>query len=170
MIRIAAAVALLLTVALEGPVMARQSSAVSPSFAYIEASGCEGLFLYAWNEPRSEVLTLRIDRNTVKLAQGTTALNLATTGDGVAVRVEVTASPRGTMPYCSAAGQSTGDQPSIWTAKAGIVRIDLRKRAGTAITPVMVTLDDLIITSPEGRELRARRTIRFTAVIADLAP
>ncbi len=168
MIRIAAVFALLLTVPHTTPsLLAQRSAEAVPAFAYIEASGCEGLFLYAWNEPRSEVLTLRVDRNRVKLADGTTALNLGTVGDAVVVRVELTAAPRGTMPFCSEAGQATDDQPSIWTAKAGTVKIDYRRRPGATRTPVMVALENLVIAAADGRELRARRIIRFTAVLAD---
>jgi hypothetical protein len=163
LIRIAAALIVLLTT----PLLAQRSDPGVPSFAYIEASGCEGLFLYAWNEPRSEVLTLRVDRNRVKLAEGTTTLNLPTAGDAVAVRVELTAGSRGTMPFCSEAGQATADQPAIWTAKAATIKIDFRQRPGANRTPVMVAIENLVITSPDGRELRARRTIRFTAVLAE---
>jgi hypothetical protein len=166
--RIAAVIALLLTVSLTMPLLLAQRSAgeAVPSFAYIEASGCEGLFLYAWNEPRSEVLTLRVDSNRVKLADGTTALNLVTAGEAVTVRVELTAGSRGTMPFCSEAGQAADDQPSIWTATAGTVKIDYRQRPGATRKPVMVTIENLVITAPDGRELRAKRTIRFTAVLA----
>lgn len=169
MTHVVAAVSLLLTITLAAPLSA-QSSRALPSFAYVEASGCEGLFLYTWNEARSEVLTIRVDRNRVKITEGTIALNLATAGAAVAVQVELTADRRETMPYCSESGQPSADRSSIWSARAGILKIVFRRRASPLFTPVSVTLDDLVLTSEEGAQARAKRTIHFTAAVADLAP
>jgi hypothetical protein len=77
------------------------------------------------------------------------------------------------MPYCSEAGQSSNDRASTWNAVAGSLKIAFRRRASTSVTPVTpvtVTIDDLVLTSPQGVEVRSRRTIRFTAAIADLMP
>jgi hypothetical protein len=152
------------------PLTAQQSAGLMPSFSYIDASGCEGLFLYAWNEPRSEVLTIRVDRSRVKLVDGTTTLNLVTAGEGVAVQVELTNGRRGTMPFCLEASQASDDRPSIWIARGGNLKIVYRARANALITPVSVFLDNLVLASPEGTEARARRTIRFTAAVAGMSP
>jgi hypothetical protein len=173
MFRIVVSVSLfVITAAAARPLLAQRRDGGGPSLAFIEASGCEGLFLYAWNEGRSEVLTIRVDRHSVKLVDGTTTLNLAAAGEGVAVHVEVTRGRRETMPYCSeaGAGQSSDEPPAIWTARAGSLKIVFRRRGAGAVTPVSVTLDDLVLASPEGAESRSKRTIRFTAAVFDLAP
>jgi hypothetical protein len=161
---------LLITVLAPQPLAARQSGGVGPSFSYVEASGCEGLFLYTWNEARSEVLTIRVDGHGVKLVDGSTTFNLATAGEGVAVQVELTGARRGTMPYCSEAGQSSDGPPSIWIARAGILKIAFRRRANAPVTPVSVVLDNLVLASPEGTEIRSKRTIQFTAAVAGMTP
>jgi hypothetical protein len=165
------AIGLLVISALASPrLLAQRRDNGALSLTFIEASGCDGLFLYAWNEGRSEVLTIRVDRSRVKLVDGTTTLNLATAGEDVVVQVEATAGRRESMPYCSESGQSNDVAPSIWTGGAGTLKIVFRRRAPGTVTPISVTLDDLMLTSPEGVEMRTRRTIRFTAAVFDLAP
>jgi hypothetical protein len=164
-------VAILLVTSLTPPLLlARQGGDGVPSLAYIEASGCEGLFLYAWNAARTEVLTVRVDRSRVALADGATTFNLMTAGDAVAVRIELTGARRETMPYCSESGQASGDRPSIWLVKGGTLKVMFRRRAAAPVTPVSVMLDDLVLVSPDGVATRGRRTVRFTAAIAELAP
>jgi hypothetical protein len=164
---------LVIAISLSGaaqPLSAQSTNGALPAFSYIEASGCEGLFLYAWNDARSEVLTIRVDRSRVKLADGTTTLNLATAGEPVAVQVELTDGRRGTMPFCSEAGQASQDRPAVWVARAGTLKIIWRPRPGALVTPVSVMIDDLVVASPAGAEARSKRTIRFTAAVSDLKP
>ncbi len=151
------------------PMVAAQPGvpARAPALDYREASGCPGLFLYAWNADRSEVLTVRADRASVKLPDGTTTLNLATTGPGVAVRVEMTA-PRENLPFCSDEGTKDGERPTVWTAVAGTVRIMLKRRPKAAFVPVTVFVNDLVLRAAEGTEVKQRRELRFTAAITDL--
>jgi hypothetical protein len=170
MTRIVAAVTLLLSTTVTPPSLTAQGGSGSPSFSYVEASGCDGLFLYAWNEARTEVLTIRVDRGTVSLVDGTTTVNLATTSDGVAVQAELTAARRETMPYCSEADQSNADRPSIWRASAGILKLVSRRRAQVMVTPVSVILENLVLAGPDGAETRSKRTIHFTAAVSDLTP
>jgi hypothetical protein len=152
------------------PLSAQPGGDAVPSLAYIEASGCEGLFLYAWNAARTEVLTVRVDRSRVTLAEGATTFNLMTAADAVTVRIELTGARRESMPYCSESGQSSADRPSIWLVKGGTLKIMFRRRAVAPVTPVSVMLEDLVLVSPDGAEARGRRTVRFTAAIADLTP
>src|SRR3954470_12725339 len=130
---------------MSGPLSGQPTPGGMPAFAYREASGCEGLFLYAWNEARSEVLTISVDRSRVKLIDGTTTLNLATAGEGVVVQVELTGRQRETMPFCSDAGQSSQDRPVVWVARAGTLKIIWRPRPHAPVTPVSVMIDDLVL-------------------------
>jgi hypothetical protein len=161
---------LLVTVLAPAWLSARQSGEVLPALSFIEASGCDGLFLYAWNAARTEVLTVRVDRNKIALADGTTTVNLATAGEDAAVRIEVTATRRDSMPFCSELGQPTSDRPAIWLTKAGTLKIIARRRGVAPMTAVSVMLDDLVLVSPAGIETRAKRTVRFTAAVSDLTP
>jgi hypothetical protein len=160
---------LLVTVLASSRLSARQGGAAVPSLSYIEASGCEGLFLYAWNAARTEVLTVHVDRGKIALAEGTTTVNLASAGEAAAVRIEVTATRRDTMPFCSEPAPNS-DRPSIWVVKAGTLKIISRRRVVAPTTPVSAMLDDLVLVSPDGVETRVKRTIRFTAAVSDLAP
>jgi hypothetical protein len=137
---------------------------VVPTLRFTQASGCGGLFLYAWNDDRSEVLTIRADRNAVKLPDGSTTVGV--TAPGVTVHVEVSG-PRGNLPFCSDEQQSDTDRPVVWTAVAGKIKFTLKRRPG-AFVPVSVAVDDLVIRSPDGAQAKQRRDIRFTAAIADL--
>lgn len=139
-----------------------------PALRFAEASGCAGLFLYAWNEDRSEVLTLRLDRASVPLRDGTTTVNLATAPAGVAVRLEVTASPRESLPFCSDEQAPVRETPTIWTASAGTIKLLVKRRANAPFNPVSVSVDGLRLTSSSGVEVRQRRAIAFTAAIADI--
>ena len=134
---------------------------------YKEASGCAGLFMYAWNDDRSEVLTIKADRNEFKFPDGETTIDIAKAGPGIAVRVEVTPSPRASLPFCSDEGTKSDEQPKVWVAVAGKVKIMLKRRAGAAFQPVNARVDDLVLRSPEGAEVKQRRDIQFTAAVGD---
>jgi hypothetical protein len=140
----------------------------TPAMQYSDASGCAGLFLYAWNGDRSEVLTLRADRDAVPLPDGTTTLNLSPSNEGLAVRVELTAAPRGNLPFCSDAGAAGGETPVVWTATAGVVKIMLKRRPNAPVVPVNVSIDGLVLQTPDGASVKQRRQIRFAAAVADL--
>jgi hypothetical protein len=139
----------------------------TPSLRYKEASGCAGLFMYAWNDDRSEVLTIKADRNEFKFPDGETTIDIAKAGPGIAVHVEVTPGPRASLPFCSDEGTKSDEQPKVWVAVAGKVKIMLKRRAGAAFQPVNARVDDLVLRSPEGAEVKQRRDIQFTAAVGD---
>lgn len=139
-----------------------------PVLRFSEASGCAGLFLYAWNEDRSEVLTIRLDRANVPLKDGTTTVNLASAPAGVAVRLEVTTTPRESLPFCSDDQAPVREAPAVWTASAGTIKVLIKRRPNAPFNAVSVIVDGLRLTSPGGVELRQRRDIAFTAAIADI--
>jgi len=144
-----------------------RSPASTPTFRYREASGCAGLFLYAWNDDRSEVLTIKADRDQFKFPDGETSIDIAKAGPGITVRVEQTQNPRGSLPFCSDESAGGGEPPKVWVATSGKVKVMLKRRAGAAFQPVSVQVDDLTVRSPEGTQARQRRDIQFTAAIAD---
>ena len=139
-----------------------------PALRFGQASGCAGLFLYTWNEDRTEVLTIQADRPTVPLPDGVTTLDLAKTKAGVVVRVEMTRSPRDSLPFCSDESQPVGDPPVVWRATAGKIKVTLQRRPNAPFTPVSVLAQGLVLHGPGGASVKQRRDIRFSAAVADL--
>ena len=139
-----------------------------PSLRFGQASGCAGLFLYTWNENRTEVMTIRADRATVPLQNGLTTLDLAKATAGVVVRIEMTRSPRDSLPFCSDEGPVIGEQPVVWTATAGRIKVMLQRRPNAPFTPVSVQAENLVLRGPGGAEVKQRREIRFSAAVAEL--
>jgi hypothetical protein len=139
-----------------------------PALRFGQASGCAGLFLYTWNDDRTEVLTIRADRATVPLPNGMTTLDLAKSKPGVIVRVEVTPSPRDSLPFCSDESPAAGNPPAVWTATAGKIKISLQRRASAPFTPVSVVVENLVLRGSTGAEVKQRREIRFSAAVAEL--
>ena len=139
-----------------------------PALRFGQASGCAGLFLYTWNDDRTEVLTIRADRATVPLPNGLTTLDLAKNKAGVDVRVEMTRAPRDSLPFCSDESQVAGEPPAVWTAMAGRIKISLQRRPNAPFTPVSVVVENLVLRGSSGAEVKQRREIRFSAAVAEL--
>ncbi len=137
-----------------------------PAFVYSESSGCDGLFVYAWNEERTEVLTVRIDRTTVPLRKGTTTLRLEQARGRVQVRVEVTDQERSHMQFCADERLPSNDKPVVWEAQSGTLKVSMAPRPGVPFTAVNVSLEQALFTSPDGAQARSRRDITFTAAVA----
>jgi hypothetical protein len=139
-----------------------------PALRFGQASGCAGLFLYTWNDDRTEVLTISADRAAVPLPNGMTTLDLAKTKAGLIVRVEKTRSPRDSLPFCSDESPAAGEPPAVWMATAGKVKISLQRRTGAPFTPLSVLVENLVLSGPGGAEVKQRREIRFSAAVAEL--
>lgn len=141
-------------------------AAAEPGFQFREASGCEGLTLYTWNDERTEVLILTIDQSRIALPNGESTFGLGPASEGVAVRVEVTDAPRDDFPYCSSE-QGTPVRPILWTAASGRVRVTVARRPRAPFSPVTVQLERLVLNGPAGAQVAQRKEVRFTAAIGD---
>lgn len=164
---VVAAVTLIGSVA-HGKSVQPNAQAAAPALRFGQASGCAGLFLYTWNEDRTEVLTIRADRATVPLPNGVTTLDLAKAKAGVVVRVEKTSSSRDSLPFCSDESPAVGETPVVWTATAGKIKFTLQRRPNAPFTPVSVLAENLVLRGPSGAEVKQRREIRFSAAVAEL--
>lgn len=143
---------------------ASQPAAGGPTLEFREASGCEGLTLYTWNDDRTEVLVLTVDQSRVTLPNGATTFDFGP-GSPVAARLEVTATPRDDFPYCSAES-SAPVAPTVWTPVSGRVQVIVARRPKATFSPVTVQVDRLVLRAPDGTQVKQRRDIRFTAAIA----
>lgn len=121
--------------------------------------------MYAWNDERTEVLMVRVDSASVPLRRGTTSFHLDRAPAGVDVRVELTPEERSNMQFCSTEGGRT-DAATSWTARSGTLKVTMTPRPGVPFTPVTISLEDLVVGSPNGGRARARRDITFTAAVA----
>lgn len=144
----------------------QRSAGRQPTFTYAEASGCEGLLVYAWNEERTEVLTVRVDRRAVPLRSGTTTFRLEKEPGRAHVQVEVTDQERTNMQFCAQQPTTTSDRPMVWVAESGTLKIMMSPRRGVPFASVSVSLDDLVVRGPDRAEARSRRDITFTAAVA----
>jgi len=141
-----------------------------PSFTYAEASGCGGLLVYAWNEARTEVLTLRVDDAVLSRARGTTELRIEREADRVQVAVEMTDEERSSLQFCSNERTLSAERPVVWVGTSGRVKITMARRGGAPLTSTTVAIEDLVVRAPAGDEVRARRGITFTAAISLASP
>src|SRR5438552_11038972 len=71
-----------------------------PAFDFFASAGCGHVFLYAWNAPRSEVLTAHIDIKKLGLGPGTHVIDIASAGDAVAFAVDLYSDPEPRLRYC----------------------------------------------------------------------
>jgi hypothetical protein len=146
------------------------ATALVPAFVYGEASGCEGLLLYTWNDARTEVLTIRIDAAAVPLPIGTTTIRLEREKARVQVQVEVTSEERSDLQICAATGRPSADRPVVWVAESGTLKVTKVRPTAAQVTPVSVSLENVVLRAPDGSQARSKRDIRFTAAVALAGP
>lgn len=162
-----AAVGWLLTCTVTSRAVAGQANPpAGPTLQFREASGCGGLLLYTWNDARTEVLVIRIDQSAVTIKNGSTDLEIGPAQPGVTATLEVSDMPRETFPYCDDSTKAT-DRPVTWQVLSGKLKLIVKRRPG-AFTPVSVGVDRLVAQSPDGRQVKQRRDIQFTAAVGDL--
>lgn len=95
-----------------------------PSLAYSAeaAGGCGNVFVYGWGADRSEVITVRADRELLQTPTGGT-LDLAKQIVGLEVRIHLY--PRATrLPFCTDVG-TPGLVEEVWRATRGTVTVQL---------------------------------------------
>lgn len=158
-----ALIVLLSTVSL---VAAQAAPPAVPALQFREASGCGGLLLYTWNEARTEVLVIRIDQSRVTIKNGSTDLEIGPANSAVTADLEVTETPRETFPYCDEGAKAT-DRPVTWKVLSGRLKLIVKRRPGS-FTPVSVGVERLVAQAPDGRQVKQRRDVQFTAAVGDL--
>lgn len=157
----------LLSVFVTGILQGSGKAPAGPTLQFREASGCNGLVMYTWNDARTEVLVIRIDHNVVTIKDGSTTIDLGPNNPGVTAELQVADVPRESFPYCEE-GATVTDTATTWRVLSGRLKVLVKRRPQASFTPVSVGVERLVVQAPDGTQVRQRRDIQFTAAISDL--
>lgn len=134
-----------------------------PDFRYRGSDGCGQLFLYSWNDERTEVLRIELDMKTVfgpppagkSTWEGAKRFDLADAPKTLRVAVDLHPSPVYSL-YCTAVPIGA-DRRAIWRAVAGTLTVDVGENTGTEAAPsfpVTAVLQNGVFEASDGRRIR----------------
>jgi hypothetical protein len=140
-----------------------------PAFHFVASAGCVDVFLYAWNTPRSEVLTARIDIKKLGLGPGTHVIDIQSAGAAVAIEVDQYSDPDPWLRYCSDVGPSA-KAVATWRAVAGKATLIIGEPggvpgAGPFVYKATLRVDGLTIVGPDGRKLSASAPVVLSGTV-----
>ena len=72
------------------------------------------------------------------------------------------------MRACSDENPQGDVIPVVWSAVAGTVKFIIKRRPAAAFAPVSVQVENLVLRSPTGTEMKQRRDIQLTAAVGDI--
>jgi hypothetical protein len=138
-----------------------QRPATRPSFQYTKSGGCHDVWVSAWNQARTEVLSVRLDLDRSKLPTTARPLAVDLSKPGGPARVEVqlyaTVAP---FAPCSDVGGRGDHQPEIWVARGGTLSLTaVPPHSSDAEYPVTVTIDGAVFEGPRQQRVKARAPI-----------
>jgi hypothetical protein len=139
-------------------------SPTRPSFQYTKSRGCHNVWAFAWNQDRTEVLSVRLDldRNTLPTAARPLAVALSKMGGTARVEVELyaTVAPFAPCSDVSDAGVPGDDLPEIWVARGGTLSLAaVPPQSSDAEYPVTVTIEGAVFEGPRQQRVKARGPI-----------
>ena len=97
----------------------------SPSMAYADADGCGGIFVYGWSDDRTEMITVRADKQLLGLSTTPASFDLARQTAAIEAVIHVYALAKGNGQFCSDVGSpiptGPGGLDETWRAVAGTI-------------------------------------------------
>ena len=145
----------------------------SPSMAYADADGCGGIFVYGWSDDRTEMITVRADKQLLGLSTAPASFDLARQTSTIEAIIHVYALPRRDGQFCSDAGSPVpagpGGLDEQWRAVAGTITIELSPPGVRARSPRLyraaVRLTNAEFVNRAGVRVRQPQPITLSAIV-----
>ncbi len=145
----------------------------SPSMAYADADGCGGIFVYGWSDDRTEMITVRADKQILNLSTTPATFDLARQTDTIEAVIHVYALPRGNGQFCSDVGSpippGPGGLDETWRAVAGRITIELSAPGVRARSPHLyraaVQLTGAEFVNSSGVRVRQLQPVTLSAIV-----
>jgi hypothetical protein len=145
----------------------------APVLTYSDGDGCAHLFVYGWTADRSEVITMRADRQLLGLSINPRTFDLASPPAGFELLVHVYGRPLRSWPFCTDLISNPGEPSDIWRAIGGSVTIELSApsvRPGqSGLYRVTIRIVGAEFVNTTGGRVKQPHPITLTAMVGSFA-
>jgi hypothetical protein len=140
----------------------------APTMTYADAEGCGNVFLYGWSVDRSEVITVRANKDVLGLSTAPRSFDIASQGGNLELVVHTYQRPLRSFPFCTDAPGGTGPEET-WRAARGTVTIELSPPGVLANAPqayrATVHIVGAEFVSATGVRVRQTQAITLSAIV-----
>lgn len=145
----------------------RRDPGRSPTFDYVDADGCQDLFVYGWSTGRADAISIRVDRRLLELTTAPRTFDLGIPQAEIDVVADVFERPQRQWPFCTdvrdgsvryETWRAIGGTMSIQLSAPGIRAQDRNQYRAT------IQIHNAEFMSDTGAVVRSPGTIRLTAV------
>lgn len=141
-----------------------------PSFRYAASDGCANLQVFGWSADRTELVSVRLDRERLPATTEPVLVDLSAAGPDADVAIDVFDRAQRQWPHCQ---EDVLDQAErrqeTWRAVSGVASVTLSEPGIRAAHPqqyqATVQIQDAEFIGPSGARVRATRAITLTAVV-----
>jgi len=139
-----------------------------PALRFSDADGCGDASVYGWSDDRTEVITIRADKDVLGLSTAPRTFDLATPPPGLEVQVLVYQRPVRSWPFCTDVHMDAGPVET-WKAIGGSVTIELTPPVVRAHLPkayrVTIRIIGLEVVNTKGVRARQLQPLTFIAIV-----
>ena len=144
-----------------------------PSMDYADADGCGGIFVYGWSDDRTEMITVRADKQLLNLSTTPATFDFARQTGTIEAVIHVYALPKGDGQFCSDVGKPILPGPAgldeTWRAVAGTITIELSPPGVRARSPRLyrasIRLTNAEFVNGSGARVRQAQPITLSAIV-----
>jgi hypothetical protein len=145
----------------------RRDPGRTPTFDYVDADGCQDLFVYGWSAGRADAIAIRVDRQLLELTTAPRTFDLGIPQAEIEVVAEVFERPQRQFPFCTDVRDGSV-RHETWRAVGGTISVQLSAPGIRAQDPnqyrATIQIDNAEFMSTTGAVVRSPGTIRLTAV------
>lgn len=140
----------------------------TPTLTYSDADGCANVLVYGWSDDRTEVITIRADKDFLGLSTAPRTFDVASHPADLELLVQVYERSVRSWPFCRDVLIPVGPNET-WRATRGAVTIELSPPGVRARAPfayrATIRIVDAEFVSAAGVRVRQVRPITLTAIV-----